>query len=102
MTPKTPLKQDNNYQKSKKRKKFRRRAAIEPVIGHLKKEFRMEQNYLHGEASPKINALLAAAGWNLKKLAEKLKKKIFGLFKNTLTDIFENTFSKNFASFCYS
>lgn len=66
----------------KKRKKFRRRAAIEPVIGHLKKEFRMGENYLHGESSPKINALLAAAGWNLKKLAEKLKAKLFWLFKN--------------------
>ncbi|KAF0149739.1 MAG: transposase IS4 family [Ignavibacteria bacterium] len=55
-TPKPALKRDSNYQKAKKRKKFRRRAAIEPVIGHLKKEFRMGQNYLHGESSPKINA----------------------------------------------
>jgi len=44
--PKLPLKRDSRYQKIKKRKKFRRRAAIEPVIGHLKKDFRMEQNYL--------------------------------------------------------
>jgi IS5 family transposase len=81
-TPKAPLKKDNQYQRMKKRKKFRRRAAIEPVIGHLKKEFRMEQNYLHTESSPKINALLAAAGWNLKKLAGKLKEKLFWLLKN--------------------
>lgn len=101
-TPKPPLKRDNNYQKAKKRKKFRRRAAIEPVIGHLKKDFRMEQNYLHGETSPKINALLSAAGWNLKKLAEKLKKKFFGLFKNILTQIFKNAFAENFALLCYS
>jgi len=31
-----PLKRDSEYQKKKKRKKFRRRAAIEPVIGHQK------------------------------------------------------------------
>jgi IS5 family transposase len=37
-----------------------RRAAIEPVIGHLKARFRMGQNYYSGESSPKINALLAA------------------------------------------
>ena len=71
-TPKPPLKRDNNYQKQKKRKKFRRRAAIEPVIGHLKTDFRMGVNYHNGSKSPKINALLAATGWNLKKLMEKL------------------------------
>ncbi|GBD90970.1 hypothetical protein BMS3Abin04_01692 [bacterium BMS3Abin04] len=93
-TPKPPLKRDSQYQKMKKRKKFRRRAAIEPVIGHLKKDFRMEENYLHGESSPKINALLVASGWNLKKLAEKLKKKLFGLFEN----LFALEFNSNF--FC--
>ena len=51
-----PLKRDSAYQKKKKRKKFRRRAAIEPVIGHLKTNFRMGQNYLHGNNSPQINA----------------------------------------------
>ena len=39
-----PLKRDTENQKKVKRKKFRRRAAIEPVIGHLKTDFRMEQN----------------------------------------------------------
>lgn len=71
-----PLKRDSNYQKQKKRKKFRRRAAIEPVIGHLKSHFRMGQNYLHGEKLPKINALLAATGWNLKKMMSKLKEEL--------------------------
>ena len=68
-----PLKRDNEYQKRVKRNKFRRRAAIEPVIGHLKTYFRMEQNYLHGANSPQINAFLAATGWNLKKMMKKLK-----------------------------
>jgi len=71
-----PLKRDSEYQKRVKRKKFRRRAAIEPVIGHLKTQFRMEQNYLHGANSPQINAFLAATGWNLKKMMEKLKEEI--------------------------
>lgn len=75
-TPGKPLKTDTSYQRNNKRKKFRRRAAIEPVIGHLKKQFRMEQNYLHGENSPKINALLAAAAWNMKKMMEKLKEMV--------------------------
>mgnify|MGYP001796942806 CR=1 FL=1 len=78
--PKKALKRDTAYQKKKKRKKFRRRAAIEPVIGHLKTDYRMGQNYLHGSVSPKINALLAAAGWNFKKLMEKLKENAFEAF----------------------
>jgi len=74
-----PLKRDTLYQKRKKRKKFRRRAAIEPVIGHLKSDFRMAQNYLSGDKSPQINALLAATGWNLKKMMKKLKKELLWL-----------------------
>lgn len=78
-----PLKRDTAYQKKVKRKKFRRRAAIEPVIGHLKKDFRMEENYLHGAESPQINAFLAATGWNLKKMIKKLKDQVsFWLFFN--------------------
>jgi len=72
-----PLKRDTEYQRKKKRIKFRRRAAIEPVIGHLKSHFRMGQNYLHGSLSPQINAFLAATGWNLKKLMKQLKKDTF-------------------------
>jgi IS5 family transposase len=79
-TPKPPSKTDSRYEKLKKRKKFRRRAAIEPVIGHLKSEFRMGQNYLNGKNSPRINAMLAATGWNLKKLMEKLKQELFYLY----------------------
>ena len=68
-----PLKRDSKYERKNKRKKFRRRAAIEPVIGHLKTYFRMGQNYLSGKKSPQINAFLAATGWNLKKLMKQLK-----------------------------
>lgn len=79
-TPKPPSKIDSEYQKRIKRKKFRRRAAIEPVIGHLKTDFRMAQNYYHGRSSPKINAMMAAIGWNLKKLMEKLKNGLLHIY----------------------
>lgn len=79
-TPKPTKKTDNQYQKRKKRNKFRRRAAIEPVIGHLKSDFRMGQNYLCGLSSPKINAMLAATGWNLKKMMEKLKQELLNIY----------------------
>jgi IS5 family transposase len=43
---------------------MKRRAAIEPVIGHLKAEHRMDRNYLKGPDGDRINAVLAAAGFN--------------------------------------
>jgi len=79
-TPKPLKRSATEYQKRKIKKKFRRRAAIEPVIGHLKTDFRMAQNYLHGRYSPKINAMLAATGWNLKKMMEKLKQELLHLY----------------------
>ena len=82
LTPVKPLKRDTVSKRRTKRRKFRRRAAIEPVIGHLKSDFRMAQNYLWGKASPKINAMLAATGWNLKKMMQKLKAELLWLFFN--------------------
>lgn len=100
-TPKPALKTDSNYQRRKKREKFRRRAAIEPLIGHLKKHFRMEQNYLVGKETPKINAMLAATGWNMKLLIKKLKveyfwlKIFFNYWKQSVEQIFQtNLFLK--------
>ena len=46
------------------RREMKRRAAVEPVIGHLKAEHRMDRNYLKGHAGDRINAVLAAAGYN--------------------------------------
>ena len=65
--PGTPLKRDSEYQKQSKREKFKRRAAIEPIIGHLKSDFRLARNYLKGFIGDQINLLLAATAWNLKK-----------------------------------
>lgn len=46
------------------KRQMRRRSAVEPVIGHLKSEHRMDRNYLAGEQGDAINAVLAAAGYN--------------------------------------
>ena len=43
---------------------MKRRAAIEPMIGHIKNEHRMGRNYLKGRSGDRINAVLAAAGYN--------------------------------------
>ena len=50
------------------KREMRRRSAIEPVIGHTKNEHRMDRNYLahrHGDAN---NAILAAVGYNFRRL----------------------------------
>jgi len=39
---------------------MRRRSAIEPVIGHLKNEHRMDRNYLADRQGDLNNAILAA------------------------------------------
>ena len=45
---------------------FRRRAAVEPVIGHLKSEHRMGRNHLAHSTGDAINAVLAAVGYNVR------------------------------------
>ena len=49
------------------RKNHSKRAAIEPVIGHLKHDYRLSRNYLKGIAGDTINLLLAAAAMNFKR-----------------------------------
>jgi hypothetical protein len=39
----------------------------------------MLENYLNGEKGVQINALMAGAAWNFKKMIEKLKEKMFCL-----------------------
>jgi transposase, IS5 family len=47
---------------------LRRRSAIEPVIGHMKAEHRMGRNHLAHATGDAINAVLAAAGYNFRRL----------------------------------
>jgi IS5 family transposase len=53
---------------------LRRRSAVEPVIGHTKSEHRMDRNYLKGSHGDAINAVLAAAGYNFRRLLAWLRK----------------------------
>jgi IS5 family transposase len=48
---------------------MRRRAAVEPVIGHCKNDHRMGRNFLAHREGDAINAVLAAAGCNFRRLA---------------------------------
>ena len=50
------------------RKWMKRRAAVEPIIGHLKSDYRLNRNYLKGKAGDRANVVLAAAAYNMAKL----------------------------------
>jgi transposase, IS5 family len=54
-------------------REMRRRAAIEPVIGHVKHEHRMDRNYLAHRSGDANNAILAAAGYNFSLLIKWLR-----------------------------
>jgi len=72
LIPKPSGKKATAYQRQKARKRFRRRAGIEPIIGHLKSDYRMMRNYLKGSVGDSINLMLAAAAFNFKKWMREL------------------------------
>lgn len=70
-----PLKGMRVYTSGQKRgvtprikRELRRCSAVEPVIGHLKADHRMDRNYLAGQSGDATNCVLAAAGHNFKLL----------------------------------
>jgi len=63
------------------RREMKRRAAVEPVIGHTKAEHRLGRNYLKGRDGDCINAVLAAAGYNFGLLLRWLARLLRALFQ---------------------
>lgn len=59
---------NKNTAKRTIRRWWKRRNAIEPIIGHEKSDHRLERNHLAGELGDSLNAILSACGFNLKKL----------------------------------
>lgn len=55
------------------KRELKRRSAVEPVIGHMKNEHRMDRNHLAGSQGDAINAVLAAVGYNFARLRAWLK-----------------------------
>lgn len=62
---------------STRRKKHQRRSAIEPVIGHLKQDYRMGRNFLKGCFGDAVNVMMAAAAMNFKRMMNIWKDQIF-------------------------
>jgi len=62
------------------RKLFRARAAIEPVIGHVKQDHRMGRNFLAGIPGDAINAIMAGAAFHLKLRINQLRRQLKNIF----------------------
>ncbi|NOZ35082.1 MAG: IS5 family transposase [Chlorobi bacterium] len=80
-------KRKKGWSKWRWKQRFKRRASIEPVIGHLKQDHRLGRNYLKGEIGDSVNLLLSCAAFNLRKLINS-PSFIFARFKLALKLIF--------------
>ena len=70
---------------------MKRRTVIEPIIGHTKNDGLMGRNYLHGRQGDRINATLAAAGFNLRQLLRFLSLLLSRFLTSLLREIFSTT-----------
>ena len=77
--PESPSPKATEHFRRKARKNFGRRSAIEPVIGHLKNDFRLARNYLKGTVGDAINLLLAAAAFNCRKWMNAVTQGLLGV-----------------------
>lgn len=66
MIPGKGKKGQSAHEKRKQQQRFRKRAGIEPVIGHLKEDHRMRRNFLSRSLGDAVNCLLAGSAFNLK------------------------------------
>jgi IS5 family transposase len=81
---------------TKQRKKHSKRAAVEPIIGHLKRDFRLGTNFLKGITGDEINVLLAAAAMNFKRVINLWKKeanKCWKLISDFIVNVYWNFYA---------
>ena len=80
--PTVSIKHRGKYKRlsDKERRLLKRRQAIEPIIGHLKSDHRMNRCHLKGANGDAIHAVLCAAGYNIRWLLRMIRKKGLGLY----------------------
>lgn len=84
--PKTfSSKTQSAYRQKKLKRAFSRRAAIEPIIGHLKTDHRLGRNFYKGIFGDNINIMLAAAAFNFKRMMNKWKSSLWHFLKELFT-----------------
>jgi IS5 family transposase len=95
LIPSPPKKMLTYYQRKKLSEAHKKRAAIEPIIGHIKADHRLNRNFYKGLVGDSINIMLAAAGFNFKRMMNKWKSS-FVLFFHQLFYALVNLFFKPF------
>jgi len=80
--PNVSIKHRGKYKRlnEKERRLLKRRQAIEPIIGHLKADHRMNRCHLKGAQGDAIHAVLCAAGYNIRWLLRMIRKKGIRLY----------------------
>jgi transposase, IS5 family len=80
--PDVSIKHRGKYKRlnDKERRLLKRRQAIEPIIGHLKSDHRMNRCHLKGAEGDAIHAVLCAAGFNIRWLLRMIRKKGIRLY----------------------
>lgn len=95
LIPSHPSKSKSYYQKRKLSEAHRKRAGIEPVIGHIKSNHRLNKNFYKGITGDNINIMLAASGFNFKRMMNKWKSSFWIIFKTYFFQI-KNSFDNLF------
>jgi len=72
------------------RRWWKRRNAIEPIIGHNKSDHRLNRNQLAGEQGDQLNAVFSACGFNFKKLL----RAFWPWFRNVFNNIYGFNFQR--------
>jgi len=84
LIPSNSSKSKNYYQKRKLREAHRKRAGIEPIIGHIKSNHRLNRNFYKGIIGDNVNIMLAAAAFNFKRMMNKWKSSFWLFLKNMI------------------
>ena len=95
-SPKTFSKKISRYKQKKLRKGFSRRAAIEPVIGHLKANYRLSRNFYKGIKGDAINVMLAAAAMNFKRMINIWKEFFLAILINIDQLLYRERYQQHF------
>ena len=84
-------KTQTKHQQKKLKQAHKKRAAIEPIIGHLKSDHRLNRNFYKGIIGDNINIMLAAMAFNFKRMMNKWKN-VFLFYLQKLVNQFIITF----------
>lgn len=102
LIPSTPRKSMSYYEKRKISQAHKKRAAIEPVIGHIKADHRLNRNFYKGIVGDNINIMLAAAAYNFKRMMNKWKSSFLTFLENyfiVLKNYFQLIFKQKTVNF---